>query len=230
MRYNYDAMKSIYTIPLAIVLGGIIVAGAIYWSVPRSYLSGIGSSALVRPVSAADHILGNPAAKVMVVEYADFDCDYCKGFSDTMHQVIADAGAHGDVAWVYRQFPLIELHPNAMKHAEASECAAQVGGNDAFWKFTDTLFASQPVNPAQYGAFAKKIGIPTNAFATCFSGASATLDTRIMADRQNALDVGAQGTPYTLILVTGKPPIVISGAYPYDAVRQMVDEALQSVK
>ncbi len=225
-------MKSSYTIPLAIVLGGIIVAIAVYVSMPKqqSTYSGNGNPALVRPVGTSDHILGNPAAKVMIVEYADFDCEYCKGFDDTLHQIIANEGANGDVAWVYREFPLTEIHPNAMKHAEAAECVAQVAGNDLFWKFADTLFANQPVDPSQYGTFAQQLGVPGTAFAACFSNASSTVDARILADRQNALAMGAQGTPFSVILVAGKPPVVIGGAYPYDAVKQLVDTALAGAR
>ncbi|MFZ2500465.1 MAG: thioredoxin domain-containing protein [Minisyncoccia bacterium] len=223
-------MKTSHTIPLAIVFGGIIVAIAIYVSMPKqsSTSSGNGNPALVRPVGSSDHILGNPAAKVMIVEYADFDCDYCKGFDDTLHQIIANAGVNGNVAWVYREFPLTEIHPNALPNSRAAECVAQVAGNDAFWKFKTTLFANQPIDPTKYGVYAKASGISGDDFATCFANASATLDTRIMADRKNALDVGARGTPYSLIVVPGKPPVVIDGAYPYEAVKQLVDQALAS--
>jgi len=219
-------MKSSLTIPLAIILGGIIVAIAIYVSMPKKALPTAGNPALVRPVGASDHILGNPAAKVMIVEYSDFDCDFCKGFHETLHQIIANEGASGEVAWVFRDFPLTEIHPNAFSHARAAECVAQVAGNDAFWKFSDTLFSNQPVDPANYGSLAKTAGISGDAFAACYSTASTTLDARITADRKNALDMGAQGTPYSLILVNGKPPIVMSGGYSYDAVKQLVDEAL----
>ncbi len=221
-------MKSSYTIPIAIALGGIIVAIAVYVSMPKtlSTNSGNGNPALVRPVDTTDHILGNPAAKVVIVEYADFDCEYCKGFDDTLHQIIANEGAQGSVAWVYREFPLTEIHPNAMKHAEAAECVAHVGGNDLFWKFADRLFANQPVSPSQYGTFAEQLGVPGTPFATCYENASTTVDARILADRQNALAMGAQGTPFSVILVAGKPPVVIDGAYPYDAVKQLVDTAL----
>jgi len=223
-------MKSSYTIPFAIVAGGIIIAIAVYVSMPKISTLSDGNPALVRPVGSADHILGNPAAQVMIVEYSDFDCDYCKGFNDTLHQIVANAGVHGDVAWVYREFPLTELHPNALKHAEAAECAAQAGGSDAFWKFADALFANQPVDPAQYGTYAKKVGIAGDAFATCFADAQTAVDARIAADRRNALDIGAKGTPYSLILVAGKPPVVIGAAYPYDEVLQMVNDALASAK
>lgn len=220
------AMKSSLTVPIAIVLGGVIVATAVYVSMPKTPSSGAGNPALVRPVGASDHILGNPAAPVMIIEYSDFDCEYCKDFHDTLHQVIADAGANGKVAWVFRQFPLTEIHPNALSHARASECVAAVAGNDTFWKFSNALFANQPVDPSRYGELAYSIGISGNAFAACFANASSTLNARIAADRKNALDVGAQGTPYSLILVAGKPPVVMASAYSYDAVKQLIDEAL----
>ena len=221
-------MRSSLTIPIAIVVGGIIVAGAVYFSVAKPSLidSGNGNPVLVRPVGSSDHILGNPAAKVMIVEYSDFDCDYCKAFHKTLEQIVANEGADGDVAWVYRHFPLVEIHPNALSHARAAECVAQTAGNDAFWKFADELFVNQPADPANYGTLAKTSGITGNAFATCYANAPATLDARIMADRQNALDVGANGTPYSLILVADKPPVVMAGGYSYDAVKQLVDQAL----
>lgn len=222
-------MKSAYTLPIVIVLAGVIIAGAVYLSVAKkgpTIHGASGNPALVRPVSVSDHILGNPAAKVMIVEYADFDCTFCKGFDETLHQIIANEGATGKVAWVYREFPLIEIHPNAMSDARAAECVAETAGNDAFWKFADSLFAHQPVDPMRYGALAQAAGVSGNAFAACYASAATTVDGRIMADRQNALAIGARGTPYSLILVAGQTPIVMDGAYSYAAVKQLVDKAL----
>lgn len=219
-------MKSDLKIPLAIIVGGIIIAVAIYASIPKNALVGSGNLELIRPVSIDDHILGNPTAPVMIIEYSDFDCDFCKNFHDTLYQVIADAGTNGNVAWVFREFPLTEIHPNSLSHARAAECAAYVGGNDAFWKFSKALFANQPVNPTRYGELASSVGISGEAFATCFANASSTLVGRIDADRQNALDIGATGTPYSIMLVNGKQPVVMNGAYSYDAVRMLIDKAL----
>jgi protein-disulfide isomerase len=223
-------MKSKLTIPLAIICGGAIIALAVYMSMPKYPTNPEGNPALVRAVDTSDHIFGNPAAKVMIVEYADYDCEFCSGFSDTLHQIVANEGADGNVAWVYRQFPLIEIHPNAFKHAEAAECAAVAGGNDAFWEFSDALYAHQPVDPSEYGTLAQTLSIPGDAFARCYANASSTVNNRILADRKNALEVGAQGTPYSLILVIGQPPIVINGGYPYEAVKLLVDQALAKVK
>ena len=220
-------MKSSYAIATAIILGGILIAGSVYLSLRHTPInSGSGNPAMVRPVGTNDHILGNPAAKVMIIEYTDFDCEFCKDFDTTLRQVVANEGADGKVAWVLREFPLIEIHPNAFSHARAAECAASVAGNNGFWKFTETLFANQPIDTSKYGVFAASAGITGNGFATCFSNASTTLDARINADRQNALDIGAQGTPYSLILVSGKTPVVMNGAYSYDAVKELLDQAL----
>lgn len=221
-------MKSSLVIPGAIVLGGVIIALAVYFSMPYHPGTSAGSSdpVLVRPIGSGDHILGNPTAKVMIVEYSDFDCGFCRDFHETLRQIIANEGAKGEVAWVFREFPLVEIHPNARSLARAAECVADVAGNDAFWKFADSLFANQPVTPTRYGEFAKAAGVPdTDAFSSCYMNA-AVVDARISADRKNALDTGASGTPYSLILVAGAAPIVMDGAYSYDAVKQLVDRAL----
>ena len=223
-------MKNSLTIPVAIALGGVIVAVAVYASMPKTSPTDTGNAALVRAVGASDHILGNPAAPVMIVEYSDFDCTYCKDFHETLHQIIANEGSSGKVAWVFREFPLTEIHPNAFSHARAAECIAKTTGNDAFWKFATALFKNQPIDPTRYSAIASSIGITGDAFAACYASAAATVDARITADRQNALDIGAEGTPYSLILVKGKAPVVMNGGYPYAAVQQLVEQALESAK
>ena len=219
-------------VPVAIVVAGLILSGAVYLSMGGGWPSfSLGSGtrgdpSLVRPVGAEDHILGNPAAPVTIVTYCDFESEYCKGFSGTMNQLVATAGAGGEVAWVYREFPLTDTHEHALAHARAAECAAEVAGNDAFWRFADALFAAWPAEPGEYGEVAERAGIPGDAFAACYASAAERVDARITADRENALAVGAIGTPYSLLLARGKEPMVLDGAYPYDALRQIVDEAL----
>ncbi len=225
----HHLLKPSYLIPLAIVIGGIIIAIAVYASIAKSPARGEVNPTLVRSLDSSDHISGNPAAKVVIVEYSDFDCGYCKTFNDTMHQIIANEGAKGNVAWVLRQFPLFEIHPNALSHARASECVAQVAGNDTFWKFANALFENQPVDPSTYGTLAKSVGVTGDAFAKCYAaaaGPSSTVEAKILRDRQNALDIGAKGTPFSVILITGKKPVVMDGGYSYEEVKQLVLEAL----
>lgn len=90
----------------------------------------------VNPVTSEDNVKGDVEnAKVTIVEYSDFDCPFCTRFHATMNSVFAKY--NGEVAWVYRHFPLEQLHPNAKAVAVASECVAKLGGNDAFWTFAD---------------------------------------------------------------------------------------------
>jgi protein-disulfide isomerase len=215
-------MKSPWTIPLAIAFGGIVIAGALYVSLPKT-ASNSANTALTNPVSAQDHILGNPTAPVVIITYTDFDCEHCKDFHETMNQVIADAGTKGKVAWVLRQFPLTEINPNAFSHARASECAA-TGGNDVFWKFADALFKAQPVKPEDYSTVAESAEIQGDAFAKCVATPDKSLDARINADRDNALAIGAQGAPYSVIVVNGTPVDVMEGGYSYSAVEAKIKE------
>src|SRR3989344_2932032 len=115
-----------FSIPLAIVIAGALIAGALYFS--NTNLSG-GSNTLatrtapveIRAVRADEHVRGNSNAQVAIVEFSDTECPFCKSFDTTMQQVI-ETYDQNDVAWVYRHFPLTQLHPKAPKESEALEC------------------------------------------------------------------------------------------------------------
>jgi len=99
--------------------------------------------AQLRPVTSADHMIGSPDAKIIIVEYSDLDCPFCKSFHSTMHEIInglENSDVPIEIAWVYRHYPIPQLHPGAFKKAEETECAWEQGGNDSFWKYTDRLF------------------------------------------------------------------------------------------
>lgn len=91
----------------------------------------------LKPVSADDHIRGDKNARILLVEYSDIQCPYCKRFHPTVNRALSDY--NGQIAWVYRHFPLEGLHPLARPAAEATECAASMGGEDAFWKMLDKM-------------------------------------------------------------------------------------------
>ena len=98
----------------------------------------------MKAISDGDHILGNRNASVKIVEFADMECPFCKRFHVTMQQVVKDS--NGQVAWVYRHFPLDQLHSKARKEAEAVECAAEMGGNEKFWAYLDRIMEVTPSN------------------------------------------------------------------------------------
>lgn len=91
----------------------------------------------VTPVTAADHIKGDVNAPIKIVEYSDFDCPYCIRFGGTM-KAVTKKYSGTEVAWVYRHFPIEQLHPNAKAISVASECVAKLEGNDAFWIFAES--------------------------------------------------------------------------------------------
>ncbi|MDB5204060.1 MAG: oxidoreductase [Candidatus Taylorbacteria bacterium] len=101
----------------------------------------------MKQVTAADHIMGDINAPVKVVLYSDLECPFCKSFHSTMQQLMASSyGTNKQVAWVWRNFPLKQLHPKSPKESEGAECAAELGGNDAFWKFIDKVNEVTPSN------------------------------------------------------------------------------------
>ncbi|OGD66802.1 hypothetical protein A2442_01615 [Candidatus Campbellbacteria bacterium RIFOXYC2_FULL_35_25] len=100
----------------------------------------------VDPVTADDHILGSPDADVIMVEYSDLECPFCKNFHLTTKQIMAEYGENGQVALVFRHFPLDQLHSKARTEAAATECAAEIGGNDVFWAYLDKVFEITPSN------------------------------------------------------------------------------------
>ena len=228
-------------IPFAIIISGVIIASAVIYAVggksqqPSSetasnqqQASAINSSTVnnVPAVTSSDHILGSIDAPVKIVEYSDLECPYCKMFDSTMHQIVQAYG--GKVAWVYRQYPIPELHPKAPHESVASECAAQLGGNDIFWKYIDEIFKITPSNngldPSLLTTIATGLGLDSDAFNTCLSGTQ--YDSLISRQSQDAVNAGAQGTPYSIIISPKGNKYPIDGAQSYSTVKQMIDAAL----
>lgn len=222
--------KNSWLLPSAIIIAGAVLGLTLFF-VRSSVTAALpaGDISKLRPVSTADHLVGNPAAAVTVVEYSDIDCQYCKQFQEAMEQAMADYGPDGDVAWVFRHFPLVETDPYAARNAAASECAASLGGNDMFFRFIDALHQAAPdteqFDPAGYGAVASALGLSPSDFQACLD--SSKFDKRVADDFANAVAVGATGAPYSVILVRGGDPIPVSGALPYPALKKVLDAALE---
>jgi protein-disulfide isomerase len=202
--------KRDYLLPGSIVLAALLVVGAIVYSAGKSSgnqaanlpsAAPTGDFTKVLPISAADHVVGNSNAPVKVIEFADLECPFCKDFHQVMQQ-IADQYATS-VAWVFRNFPLPQLHPKAPHEAQASECAAKLGGNDAYWKYIDTIYSITPSNngldPAELPKVAGQIGLDVNAFNACLN--STYGQDIITAQSQEAVADGAVGTPYSIVIL-----------------------------
>lgn len=180
----------------------------------------------VKPVSKDDHIRGNSNAKVVLIEYSDYECPFCKRFHPTMEQVMKEYG--NKVAWVYRHFPL-SFHQNAQKQAEASECAASLGGNDAFWKYTDALYERTTSNGTGFALdklvpLAKELGLNEAKFKECLDSGKFT--EKVNKDLAEGQAAGITGTPGTIIMVDGKATSIVPGALPFESLKQSIDAVL----
>lgn len=225
------------TAPVAIVIAGALIAGAVYLSAGKDPTTPVVAGARgdsesldrMAPISANDHIRGNPNAPVKIIEYSDTECPFCKRFHDTMKQVMDEYGKDGTVAWVYRHFPLDQIHPKADKEAEALECANELGGADAFWAYTDRLFEVTPSNnnldPAELPNIARHVGLDVTTFNACL--ASGKYADRVEKDTQNAEATGGRGTPWSIVVAKDGTKYPLSGAQPYATVKQLIELALQ---
>lgn len=227
-------------LPVSIIIAGALVAGAVYFGLQATPATDVpsqpaavaqqptGDLEQMQPITSADHIRGNPNAPVQIVEYSDMECPFCKRFHETMKQASAEYG--DKVAWVYRHFPLDQLHSKARKEAVASECAGEQGGNDAFWRYVDRFFELTPSNnqtdiDTVLPQIAKEIGLDSAKFAACLG--STKYDAHIEENVQNATATGGNGTPWSIVVAKSGTKYPLSGAQPYEAVKQLIDLALK---
>lgn len=221
-----------YAVPFAIVIAGLAIAGAIYFGDGgKGVLPAVAAqpSGSVDPVTSADHILGNPNAKIIVVEYSDTECPYCISFHPTMNRIMNEYGKDGKVAWVYRHFPIESRHPKAHLEAQATECANKLSGNTKFWEYLNKLIEITPGNdnldPAELPKIAKTVGLDVTAFNKCLS--SGEMKKIVDAGLVSGQKAGVSGTPYSIILVDKKPVAGINGAQPYEAVKAQIEQLLK---
>lgn len=214
-----EKTRNPFAIPIAIVVAGAFVALAIFFSnsgkdTNPSNLPGALTPAFkvasqkmdISPIGENDHILGNPSAQVVIVEYSDTECPFCKRFHSTMHSIVDEFGKSGAVAWVYRHFPLDSLHKKARNEAQATECAARLGGNEKFWAYIDRLFEITPSNdnldPKELPVIAKFAGLNEKTFADCL--ASGADSQKIENQFQEAVAAGGTGTPFSILIFNKK--------------------------
>ncbi len=229
-----------YAVPISIVIAGVFIALAVFFSGGNTAQAPAGQDAYqpqeevdttdqIRPVDDTDHYKGPKDAKVTIVEYSDFECPFCSRIHDTMNEIIAE---EDDVKWVFRQFPLDQLHPkNARKAAIASECVNKLGGNDAFWRFTDQYFKTSPANEGwdlaqELPALISFAGVDKAAFDACYT--SGEFDQHVQDDVENAVATGGRGTPWSVLITASGATMPINGAQPKEVIKQMIEYAREN--
>lgn len=187
-----------------------------------------GSSGQVDKLRKDDHVLGDRNARILLIEYSDLECPFCKRFHPTAQQIINEY--KGKVAWVYRHFPLDQIHSKSDKESEATECANELGGNDVFWKFTDKVFEVTPSNNGlnldELPKIAAQVGLDETKFKNCLD--SGKYANYVEDDYQSGTRAGITGTPGNILLdtKTGKTKL-IPGALPFEQFKTEIDNMLK---
>ena len=177
-----------------------------------SYLEPLRSS-----VEAAGHPSRGPSnAPVIIVEFSDFQCGFCKTLHATLREILQKYPT--TVRLVYRQYPIAEIHPYAMKAAEASLCADAQGH---FWELHDQLFQDQEALKVEdLKTKAGKLQLDTAAFNSCLE--SGKYVSRIKQDLREGAVAGVSGTP--ALFINGR---YLSGAQPFAEIAKIIDDELK---
>lgn len=226
--------------PVAIVIAGGLIALAIYFGGGAGRTNNVASQnppaasaqptvpppaiGDIRPVGEGDYVRGPATAPVTVIEYSDLECPFCKRFHPTMQQLVREYP--NDVRWVYRHFPLPQLHQQAFAESEAVECADEQGKG---WELIDKIYEVTPSNDGldltTLPTLAQQVGVANRAqFEACL--ASGKYKSQVEEDIADAESAGGRGTPYSVILAPNGEKIPINGAQPYASVKATVERFL----
>jgi protein-disulfide isomerase len=141
------------------------------------------------PVSELDHHRGSLDAPVVLVEFGDYECPHCAAVHPVIQQLQAEAGA--ELCFVYRHFPLVEIHRLAQTAAEAAEAA---GGQGRFWDLHDKLYENSPaLDLPQLIQYAREIGLEVNRFRD--EVRTHVYLPRVQIGIESGLETGVHGTP-----------------------------------
>jgi protein-disulfide isomerase len=144
---------------------------------------------LVLPVSERDHVLGPPDAPATLVEYGDYECPHC-GEAYPITKMVQNRMGNR-LRFVYRHFPLAELHPHALTAAEAAEAA---GAQGKFWPMHDLLFENQDaLDDESLVSYAADLGLDAPRFVSELS--ERTWEPRVREDFMSGIRSGVNGTP-----------------------------------
>ena len=187
---------SIWGGAIAIIVA--VVAGLV-WLVNYSPSSTTGTTVTVAPISSRDMVRGNKNAKAKLIEYGDFQCPACGAYYPLVKQLLADESTN-NLQFVYRFFPLVNVHPNAFPADQAAYAAFKQG---KFWDMYDLLYTNQndwvnlPDPTQAFNDYAKKLGLDMTKFVADYS--SAETKKYVQDSEDKSTSEGINSTP-TFIL------------------------------
>ena len=173
-----------------------------------------------------DPVLGNADAKVLIIEFGDYQCPSCRMFwHDVEPRLKKDYIDTGKAKLVFRDFPIVQIHPEALLASMAVECA---GEQNKYWEYHDKVFREQynkgddlvRFKAADLKKWAKDTKLDQATFDQCLD--SEKYKNEVLKDKADGDAVSVQGTP--TFFINGR---VIGGAQPYPAFKTLIDDLLK---
>ncbi len=172
------------------------------------------------PIEEHDPSFGAADAPITIIEFSDFECPFCQRYATQTHAQLIDT--YGDqIRFVYKDFPLTSIHPQAFPAALAAQCANEQG---AFWAYHDLLFSQQlPLGDETYLAYAEDLSLDVADFTACYEEQRHLA--AVQADFDFANTLGVSSTP--TFFING---IAVIGAQPFSVFAQIIDYELANLE
>jgi len=216
-------------------IGSVVISG-ITWLQLRHTIDELKSAqlAMVPSIDIADApTLGPDSATVTLVEFSDYECPFCiRHFQQTMPRLVRTYVNPGRIAYVFRDWPVDELHPQSIRAHEAAHCALE---QHKFWELHTRLFSSPGSHtPELLTNTARDAGLDMATFSACIDAKRS--DAAIRRTSQQAVELGATGTPAFFVGIrdrrtnTVRVLKALAGAQPFEVFAQTLDLALARVR
>lgn len=219
---------TIITIAVVIIIAGSFIIFKNPAEAPESQTAQLNPGEETTNPEPIIHVLGNPNAELSFAVYFDVNCGYCRAFHLIMKQIIEEYGKQGKLSWVSKHFP---LNPISQKEAEAAECVGELGGEEKYWSYMDSLMEGA-VDPnstelaTELADLAVNNNIDKAEFEQCLEeGGYAS---KIAKDQEEGLSLGIRGTPTWVITKNGKQIEIIPGALSYEDMKEKIESLLSS--
>lgn len=216
----YEWLENLIAVAIAVIVV-VIVLGLIFGWFKGLFPKEEEQPDVRVPVSIDDDpMLGDFEAPVTIIEFSDFECEYCAWFANEVEPQLQSYFDSGEVCFVFRDFPLLS-HPKAGQVAKAAGCAAE---QDRFWEYHDLLYANMEAHEiSDLRSYAEELGLDMELYDSCF--ASDHRYDEIEEDIREGEAAGVTGTP--TFFINGRK---IVGAMEFPELETAIQEELTTVK
>ncbi len=222
-------------VPAAIIIAAVILGAShvLYAAILNTKDKAPVTMFAGAPISEKDYPTGNKKSDVVIVEYSDTECPFCARLHPIMSQIQAEY--EDRVSFVYRYFPLTQIHPDAFVEAQSIECIGQQLGSEKRKDYISQMFSNKIANNSMVMTkstrenLAKNLGADSKAFTSCVSSEESSVI--INNSIQDGVTSGVSGTPATFILKRDgdeyEVVALIEGAREYDYFKAAIESALK---